>query len=110
MRSPVTPSVLISEVIATLKQEIVPSCDANHKYSLLMCINALEISLRSIDTEVVDTEDKVSQLIADIRSGTHDDLKALGSQSLLEALGKENAKELSISVPPKKYQTLIAEK
>lgn len=112
MRSPITANVLIDEVIATLKNDITPNIDAKHKYSLLMCINALEISQRSLsentqkDKEAVPFYDHADTLITDIRSGRYDDLNEPPSKAILQSLRNRNDEDLRISVSENKYQKL----
>lgn len=114
MKSPITAPVLIDEAIRTLKNDIAPHIDAAHKYDILMCINALEISLRSLSADKADkikhTSKGISGLIDQIRAGEYDDLALSESQSLLNMLKHENDQELRISVPAKKYQLLKPDK
>lgn len=110
MKSPITATVLIDEVIRTLKSEIVPNVSADKKYEILMCINALEISHRSLtntnENNKNSIKSNVTNVINRIRSGEYDNLEDDESKLLMLILAEDNDKELRISVPEKKYQLL----
>lgn len=107
MKSPITAPVLIDEVIRTLKNEIAPQVGKDQKYDMLMCINALEISLRSLsEYAAINKNDTYVDVVSQIRDGQYDNLDDAESKSLLQSLTQENDKELKISIAAKKYQQL----
>lgn len=98
MKNPINAEVLLREVGRVLKNDILPSVEPDKKYALLMCINAVEISCRSLSANEADAQEWI-KISNTIREGKYDNADDQAFMSLLEALGELNDKELKISSP-----------
>lgn len=106
MRSPIDAKVLLAEVIAVLKNDILPTVVPEQKFPLLMCLNALQISLRSlsetVDAEAVVSLEELDGLTQAIKQGQYDVADAAGQAAfaeLLEKLTVANKQDLLVSNP-----------
>lgn len=104
MRSPISTTVLLTEVLAVMRNKLQPEISSAGKYPLLMCINAVEIALRDLQqNDDTCSDDNLSQQYQQFR----DQLAESGDDAwqteawlaLHEQLRQANAHELAIANP-----------